>query len=128
SHMFETVGTIKLFKTSNIIVEQRLAIAAMRKETSCWLNLHAGTERVFRKSFITNHVAADLDFHQLVTRARFNNVRDSQLVAAGIGVLRDSHLGIEVAAALQIVEQIAPALVQQVIVQRILFINWDVPL
>ena len=93
----------------------------MRQKAPGRLDLHAGPKQVFAEAL----VARDRQLHQLVPFARVDVVGHPHF-AGRDRVLLHRHLGIEVAQALHVVEQVAPAFVQQVIVERIFFVHRNV--
>ena len=58
-----------------------------------------------------------------MSRARINRVNHPQLILRGLVVLLEIDLGIEVPTSLQVVEQIAAAFVEQVVIQGAFLVN-----
>ncbi len=110
-------------QVADIRVQQGLAVTAVRQKAPGRLDLHAGPNLLFAEGM----VAGDGQPHQLVPLARVDVVGHPHF-AGRDRVLLHRHFGIEVTQPLHIVEQVAPAFVQQVIVEGIFFVHRDVPL
>ncbi len=93
----------------------------MRQKAAGGLDLHARSNQIFAETL----VAGDQQLQQLVPVAGVDIVRDPQLAGRRRSLLQ-RDLGIEVAQALHVIQQIAPAFIEQVIVQRIFLIDRDV--
>ena len=121
-HVQKTVGAIRVGdEVANVRVEQRLAVTAMRQKASGGLDLHPRSNLLLAETL----VARDRQLQQLVPVAGVDVVGDPHL-AGRSRVLLHRDFGVEVAQALHVIEQIAPAFVQQVIVERIFFVDRDV--
>src|SRR5690349_21061140 len=109
----ETVGLIEDLEVSNICIEEKLAETAVGEAPGRGLYLHSFPDQLLIKVF----VSADLEFNQLVTRAGIDDVGDAEFILGRLRVLADANFGIEITAGLKIVEQVAPAFVEQVVVE-----------
>src|SRR5580692_12641408 len=96
----------------NVAAEQSLAVLSARLEAAGRMHLHTGKQPVGKEVFISHK----LNPYQFVPSAGVDNISDEQCVSRGIRTLLDPDLGIEVAATLKVVQQIAAAFVQQVLV------------
>src|SRR5438132_13546822 len=91
----------------------------MRQDSAGWLDLHTRTELIIGKHLVSD----DLDLHQLVTRTRIHNVDDPQRILIRAWALLKGHFRVEVSPRLHEMQQIAPALIAQVVLKRILLVN-----
>ena len=75
--------------------------------------------------YVVGRGAVGTYFGDALSRAGVDVIDHPQLLARRRCRLFHRHLGVEVPASLQIIGQVAPAFVQQIIVQRILMVNRD---
>ena len=95
----------------------------MRQKAPGSLDLHARSNQVLTEALI----AGDRELAPVYAGPRVDVIGDPHFCCRS-RVLLHRDFGVEVAQALHVVEQIAPSLVQQVIVERIFFVDRDVPL
>ena len=117
----KAIGAVHIFQAADIAAEQRLAKASMRQQASRRLNLHTCSKQVVAEIPVTRNV----DPHQFVRGTRINHICDPQQVRVRRFLL-DSNFRFEVPACLQKVQQVAPSFIEQVVVQRVLLINWNI--
>ena len=112
----KSVGDIEGLQAGNIALEQELR-CSVREKTCRRVESAGGAEHLLGEIF----VACDLDEFELVYRTRIDVINHAQ--AAGAGFLLHLDGGVEVAAALQVIEEVALAFVQQVVIQRVLLVD-----
>src|SRR5580704_14038101 len=78
--------------------------------------LHA-RPKLFRQEVF---IVCDLEFDQLVPGARIDVINNLQLISGRIRMLLQANFGIEITAALKIVEQIPAPLIEQVLIDCVL--------
>ena len=122
-HVQKTVGAIRIRdEIADVRVEQRLAVAAMRQKASRLLDLHPRSNQFFAESSCSPTI---VNFNSLC-RSPASMSYVTRISPADAGFFCRVTLAVEVAQALHVIEQIAPAFVQQIIVQRIFFIDRNV--
>ncbi len=88
------------------------------------LHLHATT-----KQFpIEVLVALNDDFCECVTGSPIDSIRYAQLVFGWVRMPLDSYFNVEISASLEIIQQVTPALVDQVVIERAFFVNRHISL
>ena len=92
----------------------------MTEQASGSLVLHSGTNLLIGKKV----VAGNTDGGEFVAVSRINGVDHLQTLALRRVLLAYTDGGIEVAQGLQMILNVTPAFVQQVIVDRAFFIDW----
>src|SRR5579864_6183396 len=116
----ETVGLVQSLQGRDIAFQQLLAVASVAQHPARGLNLQVRSQlgRVQKLP-----VAGNLHHHQLVQRPRVDLVNHPQRLS--VGFFLNLYLGVEVAASLQVVDQVPLSFVQQVIVDSVLFVDGD---
>jgi len=115
----ETFGNVQSLKTGDIILEQGFGVAAGRKKLAGRLDLQALPEQLPGEIF----VSGDLDEFELMHRARIDAVGNADTIGGGFLLKSDS--GVEVAPALQIVQEVPLAFVEEVVVESIFLVDGD---
>ena len=93
----------------------------MRQEASRRLDLHSRADLFLGETLVT----CNLYLQELVTLPRIDVIGDPHCIW-GSRILLHADLGVEVATALHVIQQIASALVQQVIVQCVFFVDGNI--
>ena len=124
----KALRSIQRLQPAHIASQQRLAVSAMREQAAaCRLHLHAGTEVLFIKvlgSRGRKRVNFNRYFCQSMARTRVNHVDHTKTVMISFRRLSlDGHLGLEKPAGLQIIQQVAASLVEQIVVECVLLVN-----
>src|SRR5579864_4305681 len=117
-HPLEAVGAIQLFQCGYIVSQERVAESPMAQEPARRLNLEVGSQlRGIQKLL----VPADADQSQFMHRPGVDLINYSQSVRAVL--LLDIDLRVKVSASLQVIKQVAPPLIQQVVIDGIFLVN-----
>ena len=113
----ESVGHIQGLDAGGVVLEQSFAVMARGKELAGDLNLEALAEHLPGEIFVSR----DLDQFEFMHGTRIDTVDDPKAVRTAFLLKIDG--GIEVAAALEIVEEVALAFVEQVFVESVFLID-----
>ena len=114
----KSVGDIERLKVLDIAFEQSAAIASMG-ERAGGLNLHAGAQNLPGEIF----VAGDIDEFEFMQGAGIDAIDHTQSFIDGF--LLKAHFGVEQAARLEVIQEVAIAFIEQIVIDGVLFINWD---
>ncbi len=115
----ESVGNVEGLEVGDVVLEQGSAVASAGEDLAGGLNLEAAHKHLPREILVSRN----LDEFELVHRAGIDAVDDANRVRGAL--LLDLDGGVEVAAALEVVEKVAFALVQQVVVESVFLVDRD---
>ena len=107
----------------HIFFEQRLAVAPVAEESSRCLVLHARADQRRGEELI----ARNPDGGEFVPVSGIYRVHHLQILPIARVVLTDLHGGVKVAQCLQMVLNIAPAFVEQIVIHRTFFVDRHQP-
>src|SRR6266851_653833 len=115
----KSVGDVHSLEISDVALEQGTTVASMGKESGGGLNAESHAEHLPGEILVSRNI----DEIELVYSSGIDAVDDAQGV--GSGFLAELDGGVEVTTTLKIVEQVALALIQKIVVQSVFFIDWD---
>src|SRR5712671_3316294 len=116
----KSVGAVKGLQHRDVIPEQGPAVTPVCQKASGRLHQHARTN-VFGAEITGAAYSRKLDQYHLVRGAGVDQINHSQ--SLGIVFPPDFDFGVEVPPSLEVVEQVALAFVDEVVVQRVFFVN-----
>ena len=116
----ETTRPIEILDTPDILFEQRFVVAPVTEDAPGGLVLHARANQFVGKISI----AGNANGGEFVAVAGIDGVNDLQILALRRGVLAHDNGSLEVTKGLQMVLDVAPAFVEEIVVNRAFFVNW----
>src|SRR5208282_4963677 len=116
----EATGSIETLNIPHILFEQHFAVASVTEQASGGLVLHARANLVVGKK----PIARNTNDSESVAVAGIDGVNHLQILAALRAVLAHANGGLEITKSLKMVLNVAPAFVEQIIVDRAFFVDW----